>query len=299
MAWREPVQSQYRNVTVVSAAPPSSGGLTLMEMLNILEGYDLNKAGFLSADHIHYYIEAQRLAFADRRQYMEDPKFAQIPEFGLMSKKYAESQRARINPDKDAGVITPGNPDKYESGSTTSFSVADKEGNMITVTQTINRFFGAGVIPAGTGILLNDEMDDFTPDPASVNASEPGKRPLSSITPTLLLKDGKPFATLGAPGATRIITAICNVIINMVDYGMDIVKAVDAPRIHNGNDKETQLEKRIPADILNKLKERGHQIKEVSEYNRGLGSVQGIMYLPDGKIQGIGDKRRDGAAVGY
>lgn len=296
--WRDPAQGQYRNVTVVSAAPPSSGGMTVVEMLNILEGYDLKKAGFLSVDHLHNYIEAQRLAYADRRQYMADPKFAQIPALGLMSKQYAESQRARI-PDKDSGVLKPGNPSKYESGSTTSFSVADKDGNMITVTQTINYFFGSGVVPEGTGILLNDEMDDFTPDTKSVNAPEPGKRPLSSISPTLLLKDGKPFATFGAPGAARIITAVTSIIMNIVDFDMDIVKAVEAPRIHNGNSAVTDMESRIPADVIAKLKEKGHQFKDVGEFSRGMGSVQGIMYLPDGNIQGIGDKRRDGVAVGY
>jgi gamma-glutamyltranspeptidase/glutathione hydrolase len=152
--------------------------------------------GHLSADQLHYYIEAQRLAYADRNRYVADPAFTKVPISGLIDKAYAKEQRARISFDKDLGVVQPGNPNRYESGSTTSFSVVGKNGNMITVSQTINAYFGAGVVPEGTGILLNDEMADFVPDPSSVNAPGPGKRPLSSITPTLLLKDGKPFATL-------------------------------------------------------------------------------------------------------
>jgi gamma-glutamyltranspeptidase / glutathione hydrolase len=299
VTWREPVQGTYRGFTVLTSPPPSSGGTTLIEMLNILEGYDLKKMGHLSADHLHYYIEAQRLAYADRNRYVADPAFTRVPISGLIDKEYAKEQRARISPDKDLGVVQPGNPNRYESGSTTSFSVADKNGNMITVSQTINAYFGAGVVPEGTGILLNDEMADFVPDPSSVNAPGPGKRPLSSITPTLLLKDGKPFATLGAPGAQRIITAVGTVILNIVDFDMDIARAVEAPRLHNGNAKGTAAESRIPADVVTKLKEWGHQIQLTSDFDRGMGSVQGIMYLRDGRIQGVGDRRRDGAAVGY
>jgi gamma-glutamyltranspeptidase/glutathione hydrolase len=297
--WREPIRGTYRGYTIITSPPPSSGGTTLLEILNILEGYDLAAMGHLSADQIHYYIEAQRLAYADRNRYLADPAFTNVPVSGLIDKAYAREQRRRIDPSKDLGVVQPGNPQGYESGNTTSFSVADKDGNVITVTQTINGYFGAGVVPEGTGILLNDEMADFVPDPSSVNAPGPGKRPLSSITPTLLLKDGKPFATLGAPGGQRIITAVGTVILNLVDFGMDIAKAVDAPRLHNGNGKGTAIESRTPADVVKQLSDRGHQMQPTSDYDRGMGSVQGIMYLPDGRIQGIGDRRRDGAAVGY
>lgn len=296
--WREPIQGKYRDFTVVSAAPPSSGGLALVGMLNVLEGYDMNKLGYLSPEHIHLFIQAQRLAYADRQKYMADPAFAKIPVTGLTSKEYARSQRLRIT-DKDHGVVGPGNPEKYESGNTTSFSIADKDGNMITITQTINLFFGSGVVPEGTGILLNDEMHDFTADPASANAPEPGKRPLSSVTPTLLLKDGKPYATFGAPGASRIITAMANAVINIVDFNMDLRAAVDAPRINNGNNLKTEVEDRIPIDILRQLEGRNHQFKLVGSFSGLMGSTQGIMYLSDGSIQGVGDQRREGVALGF
>lgn len=297
--WRDAIQGTYRGYTIVTSAPPSSGGTTLLEMLNILEGYDLGKMGRLSPDQLHVYVEAQRLAFADRNRYLADPALTRVPVAGLIDKRYASEQRRRIDLGKDLGVVQPGDPTKYESETTTSFSVADRHGNLITVTQTINGYFGAGVVPEGTGILLNNEMLDFLPDPSSVNAPGPGKRPLSSIAPTLLLKDGKPFATLGAPGGQRIITAVATVILNLVDFGMDIAAAIEAPRLHNGNGQTTAVESRVTAEVLKQLSDRGHHLQSTSDFDRAMGSVQGIMVLRDGRLQGAGDRRRDGAAVGY
>lgn len=296
---REPVQGNYRGYTVMTVPPPSSGGVALVEILNILEGFDLAKMGAGSADAIHVVTEAQKLAFADRAKYMADPAFANIPLTGLMDKKYAEEQRKLIDVKQAKQQVKAGNPNKYESGSTTSFSVIDKEGNMVTITQTINHFMGSAVVPAGTGIILNDEMDDFTFKAGSVNMPEPGKRPLSSMAPSLVIKDGKPFLAIGTPGATRIITTISNLIIDLIDFKMDLQPAILYPRFHNTNSATTSVEARISQDVLKELEARGHKFDVKKELDLFFGGAQGIMYAPDGKLHGGADPRRDGIAFGY
>lgn len=296
---REPVQGTYRGYTVMTVPPPSSGGVALLEILNILEGYDLGKMGAGSADAMHVIIEAQKLAFADRAKYMADPAFTKVPLVGLMDKKYADERRKLIDLKQGNTQIKAGEPGKYESGSTTSFSVTDKEGNMVTITQTINHFMGSAVVPAGTGVILNDEMDDFTIDAKSVNAPEPGKRPLSSMAPTIVLKDGAPFVTIGTPGATRIITTISNLIINLIDFKMDLQPAILYPRFHNTNSPATNIEARIPQDVVKALEGRGHKFEIKKELDLFFGGAQGVMFAPDGKLHGGADPRRDGIAVGY
>ena len=296
---REPVQGNYRGYTVMTVPPPSSGGVALLEILNILEGYDLGKMGAGSADAMHVIIEAQKLAFADRAKYMADPAFSKVPLVGLMDKKYADERRKLIDLKQGNTQIKAGEPGKYESGSTTSFSVVDKEGNMVTITQTINHFMGSAVVPAGTGVILNDEMDDFTIDAKSVNAPEPGKRPLSSMAPTIVLKDGAPFVTIGTPGATRIITTISNLIVDLIDFNMDLQPAILYPRFHNTNSPATSLEARIPQDIVKALEGRGHKFEIKKDLDLFFGGAQGVMFAPDGKLHGGADPRRDGVAVGY
>lgn len=296
---REPVEGNYRGYTVMTVPPPSSGGVALLEILNIIEGYDIAKMGAGSADAMHIITEAQKLAFADRAKYMADPAFAKIPLTGLMDKKYAQERRKLIDLTKANTKLTAGEPGKYESGSTTSFSVVDKEGNMVTITQTINHFMGSAVVPAGTGIILNDEMDDFTIDAKSVNAPEGGKRPLSSMAPTVVLKDGKPFVTIGTPGATRIITSISNLIIDLIDFKMDLQPAILYPRFHNNNVAETSIEARIPQDVIKALEARGHKFDVKKDLDLFFGGAQGVMLAPDGKLHGGADPRRDGLAVGY
>jgi len=296
---REPVQGNYRGYTVLTVPPPSSGGVALLEILNIIEGYDIAKMGAGSVDAMHVITEAQKLAFADRAKYMADPAFSKIPLTGLMDKKYAEERRKLIDLKQANTQIKAGEPGKYESGSTTSFSVVDKEGNMVTITQTINHFMGSAVVPAGTGIILNDEMDDFTIDAKSVNAPEPGKRPLSSMAPTLILKDGAPFVTMGTPGATRIITTISNLVIDLIDFKMDLQPAILYPRFHNGNSAMTNIESRIPQDVVKALEARGHKFDVKKEMDLYFGGAQGVMFAPDGKLHGGADPRRDGLAVGY
>ncbi len=238
-----PVECDYRGLQVVSAPPPSSGGVVLCEMLNVLEGYPLSEWGFRSARAVHAQIETMRHAYADRNNYLGDPDFVDNPLARLLDRAYAGRVRAAINPAK-AGVskdLMPGVA-PHEGSNTTHYSIVDQFGNAVAVTYTLNEWFGAKVTATGTGVLLNNEMDDFTAKPGvpnsfglvqgEANAIAPGKRPLSSMSPTILSKDGKPLLILGTPGGSRIITAVLHTILNVVDYGMDIQEAVDAPRFH-------------------------------------------------------------------
>jgi gamma-glutamyltranspeptidase / glutathione hydrolase len=239
----KPVECSYRGYGIVSAPPPSSGGVTLCEMLNILEGYPLQDLGYRSAQAMQYQIEAMRHAYVDRNNYLGDPDFVRNPLDRLLSKSYAAKIRAAIAPHR-AGIssdIRPGVA-PHEGTSTTHYSIMDKWGNAVSVTYTLNSWFGARVTAAHTGVLLNDEMDDFTiklgvPNQFSLvqgeaNAIAPAKHPLSSMTPTIVTKDGKPLMVLGTPGGSRIITVVLLTILNVIDYGMDIEQAVDAPRFH-------------------------------------------------------------------
>ncbi|QPF87497.1 gamma-glutamyltransferase [Bradyrhizobium genosp. L] len=238
-----PVECDYRGYHVISAPPPSSGGVVICEILNILEGYPLKELGYHSAQATHYQIEAMRHAYVDRNSYLGDPDFVKNPLDRLLDKKYAEKIRAVIDPNK-AGVskdIKPGVA-PHEGSNTTHFSIADKDGNAVSVTYTLNDWFGAKVTAAKTGVLLNDEMDDFTAKvgvpnlyglvQGEANSIAPGKRPLSSMSPTIVTKDGKTVMVVGTPGGSRIITAVLLTMINAIDYGMNAQEAVDMPRFH-------------------------------------------------------------------
>lgn len=297
---REPVTANYRGYTLVTSPPPSSGGLTLANMLNIMEGFGVKEMGRNSIDFHHNFLETQKLAYADRARYMADSDFINVPMKGLADKFYADQRRQLIDPEKANVGLQPGDPGKYESGSTTSFSVIDKAGNMITVTQTINYFFGSGVVIDGTGIIMNDEMDDFVPNnPKHANAPAPGKRPLSSITPTIVLKDGKPFMTLGTPGGPRIITTVAQIIMNVIDYNMDLQTAILDARMHCPNAPVSQMEKPVNDSIIKGLEARGHKLNLRPERSPYFGGAQGIMILPDGTLHGAADNRRLGQAFGY
>ncbi len=239
----KPVECNYRGYGIVSAPPPSSGGVVICEILNILEGYPLKEMGFRSAQSVHYQIEAMRHAYVDRNSYLGDPDFVKNPLDRLLDKNYAAQIRSVIAPDK-AGVskdIKPGVA-PHEGSNTTHYSIVDKFGNAVSVTYTLNDWFGAKVTAATTGVLLNNEMDDFTAKvgvpnlyglvQGEANKIEPGKRPLSSMSPTVVTKDGKTVMVVGTPGGSRIITAVLHTIINMIDYGMDAQEAVDAPKFH-------------------------------------------------------------------
>jgi len=240
---REPVRCNYRGYEIASSPPPSSGGLIICEILNVLEGYPLSYMGYASAETVHVMVEAMRHAYVDRNAALGDPDFVENPVEKLLDKAYAKEIRDRINPFK-AGVSKELMPKGFgESNETTHYSIIDNEGNAVAVTYTLNGSFGTGIVAPGTGILLNNEMDDFTSKPGvpnlyglvqgEANAIEPHKTPLSSMSPTIVSKDGKPFMVIGSPGGARIITITLEAIINVIDHGMNIQEAIDAPRIHH------------------------------------------------------------------
>lgn len=240
---REPVRCNYRGYEIASSPPPSSGGLIICEILNVLEGYPLSYMGYASAETVHVMVEAMRHAYVDRNAALGDPDFVENPVERLLDKAYAKEIRDRINPFK-AGVSKELMPKGFgESNETTHYSIIDDEGNAVAVTYTLNGSFGTGIVAPGTGILLNNEMDDFTSKPGvpnlyglvqgEANAIEPHKTPLSSMSPTIVSKDGKPFMVIGSPGGARIITITLEAIINVIDHGMNIQEAIDAPRIHH------------------------------------------------------------------
>jgi gamma-glutamyltranspeptidase/glutathione hydrolase len=295
---REPVRSTYRGYEIISSPPPSSGGTHVIEALNILEGFNIAQSGFNTPQTLHLITEALKRSFADRAKFMADPDFVKVPVAGLTSKDYAATLRKTIDLTK-ATAVAPGDPVPYDKPANTShISVVDRNGNIVALTQTINFFFASGVIVPGYGIMLNDEMDDFvTTGPGSANSVQPGKRPLSSMAPTLVLKDGKPFLTIGTPGATRIISALPQILMNIIDHKMDIQSAIEAPRIH-AMTREIFLESRIPQDVRAALTALGHPLQVRGEMDLYFGGAQGIMIAPNGVLFGGADPRRDGFAKG-
>ena len=313
-----PVECDYRGYHVVSAPPPSSGGVVICEMLNILEGYPLKDLGFHGAQAVHFQVEAMRHAYMDRNSYLGDPDFVKNPLERLLDKTYAAKIRAAIDPAK-AGVsrdIRPGVP-PHEGSNTTHYSIADKDGNAVSVTYTLNDWFGAKVTAAKTGVLLNDEMDDFTAKvgvpnlyglvQGEANAIVPGKRPLSSMSPTIVSKDGKPVIVMGTPGGSRIITAVLLTMINAIDYGMNAQEAVDMPRFHQQWLPEaTNLEDyTLSPDTRRILEGMGHKFGPPQPANHlaviivGAPSLGGKQ-VGNNRYYGANDPRRNsGLAAGY
>jgi gamma-glutamyltranspeptidase/glutathione hydrolase len=304
----EPLECDYRGVHIVSAPPPSSGGITLCETLHILEGYPLGEYGWGSARALHVEIEAMRHAYVDRNHLLGDPAFVQNPLAQLLDKQYAARIRAAIDPKRagDSRTLKPG-LETREGTHTTHYSIADRFGNAVAVTYTLNDWFGARVMVPGTGVLLNDEMDDFTSKPGVpnmyglvqgvANKIEPGKRPLSSMTPTIVTRDGKPWMILGTPGGSRIITAVMHSMLNVIDYGMDIQEAVDAPRIHQQwLPEDTFVEARaVSPDTRDILIGMGHKLTVPQPENH----VAAIL-IDRGVFYGAIDHRRNtGLALGY
>jgi gamma-glutamyltranspeptidase/glutathione hydrolase len=298
---RKPVTGTYRGYSIISTPPASSGGTHVIQVLNILENMDVAKMGIGTTAAAHAWIEALRLAFADRGKYMADADFVKVPLAGLANKAYAKELYGKIDMTKPMAGASAGDPARYESGSTTSLSVMDKAGNMVTITKSINYFFGSGVVVPGTGILMNNHMDDFALKPGHVQSIEPGKRPLSSMTPTLVLDpSGRPFMTLGSPGATRIIAAVAQVISNVIDHGMPIQDAVIAPRIFAMASGQAQLEGRVSINTLNGLKSLGHDVNVRGDWDAYFGGVHAVLFDRTGRLLfGGADPRRDGQAAGY
>ena len=305
---RVPVKGDYRGYEIVSMPPPSSGGIHIIEILNILEGYPLGDYGQNSAQTIHLMAEAMQLAYADRAEYLGDSDFIHVPASGLTSQAYADKLRTLIDPNKatPAATIKANNPLPYESDQTTHFSIVDKDGNAIANTYTLNFSYGTGLVADGTGILLNNEMDDFSAKPGvpngygliggDANAVEANKRPLSSMSPTLVFKDNKPYIVTGSPGGSRIITTVTQIISNVIDHDMNIAEATHAPRIHDQwLPDEIRIEKALNVDTVKKLESMGHTVSPKS----AMGSTQSIMLTPNG-LYGSSDPRIvDAAVVGY
>jgi gamma-glutamyltranspeptidase/glutathione hydrolase len=298
---RKPVTGTYRGYSIISTPPASSGGTHVIQILNILENMDMAQMGPGTTSSAHAWVEAMRLAFADRGKYMSDSDFVTVPLAGLTNKDYAKQLYNKIDMKKAMGTASPDDPSRYESGSTTSFSVMDREGNLVTITKSINYFFGSGVTVPGTGIIMNNHMDDFALKPGHIQSIEPGKRPLSSMTPTLVLDpSGKPFMTLGSPGATRIIAAVAQVISNVIDHGMPIQEAIFAPRLFAMASGQVQVEGRTSINTLDGLKDLGHDVNVRADWDAYFGGVHAVLFDRAGKmLYGGADPRRDGQAAGF
>ena len=305
---RKPVTGGYKGYRILSAPPPSSGGAGIVQMLNMLEGSGFAKQGGGAASSIHYVTEVMRRFFADRAEYFGDTDFVKMPLEGLLTKDYARQRRASIRVDRAtrSSEIGAGGPIGHESSETTHYSVVDRDGNAVAVTYTLNGSFGSGVTASGTGILLNNEMDDFTAKPGEPNqfgllqsennAIAPGKRPLSAMTPTIVTHDGKLFLVLGAPGGPTIISTVLQVITNVIDFKMNLQQAVDFPRFHHQwMPDELRLEDHgFSPDTVNLLKKRGHKIKFVDK----MGRVMAIQAKGEGLL-GAADARSEGGAQGF
>lgn len=293
----DPLVGHYRGYEIVTSAPPSSGGAHVVQILNILENYDMKNVKPGSAEYYHLFSEAIKMAFADRAKFCGDTEFIDVPIDGIISKDYAKELVKQLDSKKSKKYIA-GNPWAWDgSKDTTHYSIVDKEGNIVAVTKTVNNVFASGVVAEGTGIILNNEMNDFDTGHGKANSVKAGKKPLSSMSPTIVLKDGKPVMSLGAPGATRIITGVAQVISLVLDYGMDIQEAINFPRIHDDYDKLV-CETRIDPAVIAKLKAMGHNVVEEAEYFE-YPCVQGVTMGEDGKLRGGADPRRDGKALGF
>jgi len=294
-----PVKGTYRGYQVLTTAPPTGGGTHLVEMLNILEQYDLLKMKHNSADYIHILAEAMKICLADKSENMADPAFYMVPVEKMTSKDYAKDLFKFINLERARFDYSSPKMLSRESESTTHLSVVDKDNNIVALTQSINLWFGSGVTVAGTGMLLNNHLADFSSVKGNPNSIEPKKRPVSSIAPTILLKKGKPFLTIGTPGGSRIIGALAQIIINIIDFNMGIDEAIEAPRFH-AYDKVLHIEGRIRKDVQKQLEKYGHTLKIHKDFDNYFGGAQGILVDTEKHtLSGGADSRRDGMAMGY
>ena len=305
---RQPIIGDYRGYKVVTMPPPSSGGVHLIEILNMLEHYPIKEDGVNSAKNIHHMAESMKLAYADRSEYLGDPDFVKIPVTGLTSKAYANERFKTIDDNKArlSSTIKPGKPQPYESDQTTHFSVMDKAGNAVAVTYTLNLNFGSGIVVEGTGILLNNEMDDFSVKPGvpnafglvggAANAIEAKKRPLSSMTPTIVMKNNKPWLVTGSPGGARIITTVLQSVVNTIDHEMNPAEAIITPRVHHQwLPDELRVEEGISPDTIKLLQDKGHKVVTKAP----MGRIQ-IIQADDSGFYGYSDPRNpDGKTLGF
>lgn len=309
---RQPVRSTYRGYDVYGMALPSSGGIAVAEALNILEGYELKSMPRPNVEHL--YLEASRLAFADRNAYLADPEYVDSPIEGMLSKQFAAQRRSLIRPDKAAAVVPAGDAFLYENDQsfplrpqqnlimregthTTHLTVSDKEGNVVAYTFTIESWGGSGIVVPGYGFLLNNEMTDFDFTGPAPNIPEAGKRPRSSMAPTIVMKDGKPAFTIGSPGGATIITTVLQTIVNYVDLGMSMDKAIDAPRLSQRNAKETSVEPGFAGTLQARgLENFGHKW-ETSPAPEEIGAANAIVFNPDGTVTAVSEGHRHGTGA--
>lgn len=299
---RAPLVGTYRGYTIVTSPPASAGGATLINMLNILERFDLASMGAGSAGALHIMAETMKLGYADRYRFLGDTDFVRVPLAGFLSKDYAATRAAMISPERSrpASELGAGDPWRYESPQTTHFSVADAEGNAVSTTYTLGADFGSGVMIEGTGILLNNQMDNFSHEqaaaaaargePAPPNALQPGKRMLSTMMPTMVFRDGRPWLITGTPGGNTIIDTVLQVIVNVIDFRLNIAEATHQPRIFQATTDTLRVEPNFNPDTIAALRARGHSITS----NETMGSAQSIM-IQDGLFLGAADPRRPGA----
>jgi gamma-glutamyltranspeptidase/glutathione hydrolase len=308
---RTPLRGHYRDYEVVTSPPPSSGGIGILQMLGMLEGSGYEKSGAGSAASIHYVAEVMRRFYADRSEYLGDPDFVKVPITKLLDPQYIASRRNSIDPQHatPSDQIRPGDLGPVEKTETTHFDVVDSDGNAVAVTYTLNGGYGSGVTVPGLGFLLNNEMDDFAAKPGEenlfhliqgeANAIQPSKRPLSSMTPTILVRDGKPFLVLGAPGGSRIINGVLQVILNVVDFHMNVQDAVDFPRFHHQwMPDQLYLERGISPDTIAILRNMGYKIAPYENTNPVVARVEAIL-VDQGWLQGGADGRGVSKAEGY
>jgi gamma-glutamyltranspeptidase/glutathione hydrolase len=305
---RAPVRGDYRGYEIVSMPPPSSGGVHIVQILNTLEGFPIGSFGHNGAETIHLMTEGMKSAYADRSEYLGDPDFVAVPVSALTSKAYAAHLRDLIDPNRarPAVEIKPGDLTSFESPDTTHFSIVDAAGNAVANTYTLNFSYGTGLVAEGTGILLNNELDDFSAKPGvpnaygliggDANAVGPNKRPLSSMSPTIVLREGRPFLVTGSPGGSRIITTVLQIIMNVIDHGMNIAEATYAPRIHHQwLPDELRIEEGLSPDTVRLLEQMGHKVT----VQDAMGSTQSIMVTEAG-LFGSSDPRTPGdLTLGY
>jgi gamma-glutamyltranspeptidase / glutathione hydrolase len=304
---RQPLTGAYRGYTILTAPPPSSGGVGILQMLGVLEGSGYEKSGFGSAATLHFMAETMRRYFADRSEYMGDPDFYHVPVASLLNPRYIAGLRQSIDPEHatPSATLHPGKLMGAESGDTTHYSIVDSEGNAVAVTYTLNNGYGSAVTANKLGFLLNDEMDDFAAKPGEANlfglvqgeanAIQPRKTPLSSMTPTIVLRGGKLYLVVGSPGGPTIINTVLEVVVNAIDFGMNVADAVDAPRLHHQWMPDVlRLERGFSPDTVALLQARGHTV----EFEDSQGEVAAIL-AKDGWLEGEADPRTEGTAKGY
>jgi gamma-glutamyltranspeptidase/glutathione hydrolase len=300
----EPLRGTYKDFTLFTIPPPGSGGLHVVQLLNVLESWPVAKWGHNSPEYVHRFCEALRFVFADHDRYLGDPDFVPVPIASLVSKHRAREIVDAIRPDRLAESYPHGRFNERGQGSTSHLCAADKAGNLVALTQSINHFFGSGIVPEGTGLLLNNHMDDFSDDPASPNAPNSGRRPVSFMGPIVVIKEGKPFLALGSPGGTRIFSSLTQIIVNITEFGMGLDEAIEAPRFFTysveGKARPISVEMRIPEITRHNLEGRGHKITVRESYDKYFGGAQGIMILREKRrLLGGADSRRDGWGAGY